>query len=48
VGEKRQGIILDFERFRERAPADSQLLFRSLAKVMEVTGRAVGSVTEGV
>jgi len=45
VGENRQGIILDFELFRERAPADSQLLFRSLAKVMEVTGRAVGSVT---
>jgi hypothetical protein len=45
VGENRQGIILDFELFREHAPADSQLLFRSLTQVMEVTGRQVGSVT---
>ena len=35
----------DFEMFAESAPADSQLLFRSLARVMEVTGRRVGAVS---
>ena len=44
IGENRQGLILDYEIFRESAPADSQLLFRSLARVWGVTGRQVGAV----
>lgn len=44
LGENRQGIILDYEFFRESAPADSQLLFGSLLRVWEATGRHVGSV----
>lgn len=41
---KRQGLILDYEIFRESAPADSQLLFQSLTRVWGVTGRHVGAV----
>ena len=44
VGENRQGIILDYEVFRESAPADSQILFGSLLRVWEATGRHVGAV----
>ena len=44
IGENRQGLILDYEIFRESAPADSQLLFQSLARVWSVTGRHVGAV----
>ena len=44
IGENRQGLILDYEIFRESAPADSQLLFRSLARAWGVTGRQVGAV----
>ena len=45
IGEKRQGLILDYELFRESAPADSQLLFGSLLlRVWEVTGHHVGAV----
>ena len=44
LGENRQGIILDYELFRDPAPADSQLLFRSLLRVFEGTGRHVGAV----
>jgi len=44
LGENRQGIILDYEVFRESAPADSQLLFGSLLRVWEATGRHVGAV----
>jgi hypothetical protein len=43
-GENRQGVILDYELFRESAPADSQLLFGSLLRVWEATGRHVGAV----
>jgi hypothetical protein len=43
-GENRQGVILDYEFFREGAPADSQLLFGSLLRVWEATGRHVGAV----
>jgi hypothetical protein len=44
VGENRQGIILDYEFFRECAPADSQILFGSLLRVWEATGHHVGAV----
>ena len=44
LGENRQGVILDYEIFRESAPADSQLLFGSLLRVWEGTGRHVGAV----
>jgi hypothetical protein len=43
-GENRQGVILDYELFRESAPADSQLLFGSLLRVWEATGRHVVAV----
>ena len=44
LGENRQGVILDYQFFRESAPADSQLLFGSLLRVFEATGRHVGAV----
>jgi len=44
LGENRQGLILDYELFRESAPADSQLLFGSLLRVFEATGRHVDAV----
>jgi hypothetical protein len=44
IGENRQGVILDYEIFREPAPADSQILFGSLLRVWEATGRHVGAV----
>ncbi len=45
IGENRQGIILDYQFFRESAAADSQLLFSSLLRVFEALGRHVESVT---
>jgi len=39
LNENRQGVILDYELFRESAPADSQILFPSLVRVMEATGK---------
>ena len=44
VGENRQGVILDYACFREVAPADHQLLFGSLLRVCQATGRHVGAV----
>ena len=44
LGENRQGLILDYEIFRESAPADSQILFGSLLRVREASGRDVGAV----
>jgi hypothetical protein len=44
LGENRQGVIVDYECFRECAPADSQLLFGSLLRVWEATGQHVGAV----
>ena len=44
IGENRQGVILDHQLFQESAPADSQLLFGSLLRVWEGTGRHVGAV----
>ena len=43
-GENRQGVILDYEIFRESAPADSQTLFGSLVRVYEGTGRCIEAV----
>lgn len=43
LGENRQGVILDYAFFREVAPADHQLLFGSLLRVWEATGRHVGA-----
>lgn len=44
LGENRQGIILDYQLFRDCAPADNQLLFSSLLRVYEGTGRQVEAV----
>jgi hypothetical protein len=44
LGENRQGLILDYEIFRESAPADSQTLFGSLLRVLDGTGRRVLAV----
>jgi len=44
LGENRQGLILDYEMFRESAPADSQVLFGSLLRVRDGLGRDVSSV----
>ena len=43
-GENRQGVILDYEIFRESAPADSQTLFGSLVRVYDATGHCVEAV----
>ena len=44
LGENQQGIILDYEFFRDVAPVDSQLLFGSLLRVLEATGQDVEAV----
>jgi hypothetical protein len=44
LGENRQGIIIDYDLFRDCAPVDSQLLFSSLLRVFEGTGRHVEAV----
>lgn len=44
LGENRQGVIVDFTLIKDQAPADSQLLSGSLARVKEITGRSVKSV----
>jgi hypothetical protein len=44
LGENRQGVIVDYQLFRESAPADSQVLFGSLVRVCEGTGRCVEAV----
>ena len=44
LGENRQGVILDYELWRESAPADTQTLFASLTRVWEMAGRQVGAV----
>jgi hypothetical protein len=44
LGENRQGVILDYEIFREPAPADSQTLFGSLVRVWDATGQRVQAV----
>ena len=44
LGENRQGVILDYEFFPDVAPADHQMLFGSLLRVWEGTGRHVEAV----
>lgn len=44
LGENRQGVIVDYEIFRESAPADSRTLFGSLVRVREGTGKCVEAV----
>ncbi len=44
LGENRQGLIVDYEIFREPAPADSQMLFGSLVRVWDATGQRVQAV----
>jgi IS5 family transposase len=44
LGENRQGVIIDYEIFRESAPADSQTLFCSLNRVWDGTGQRVQAV----
>jgi hypothetical protein len=44
VGENRQGVILDFEVFKDQAPADAQLLQGSLRRVEQTLDRKVGAV----
>ncbi len=44
LGENRQGVIVDYEMFREPAPADSRTLFNSLVRVREGTGHCVEAV----
>jgi hypothetical protein len=44
LGENRQGLILDYALFEESAPADSQVLFESLNRVWDGTGRRVQAV----
>jgi hypothetical protein len=42
-GENRQGLILDYQIFRESAPADNRLLLESLRRVEDLAGRPVGA-----
>jgi len=44
LAENRQGVIVDYELFRESAPADSQTLFDSLVRVWDATGKRVHAV----
>jgi hypothetical protein len=46
LGENRQGLILDYELFRESAPADSQLLFASLERVEKALGTVHAVATD--
>lgn len=47
LGENPQGVIVDYEIFQGSAPADSQLLFGSLIRVLDGTGqRAQAAVTD--
>jgi hypothetical protein len=41
LSENRQGVILDWELFRERAPADSELLPRTIGRMEKAYGRKV-------
>src|SRR5271154_419029 len=44
LGENRQGLILDFQIYQERAPADTHLLVESLERVLAGLGRTVAGV----
>jgi hypothetical protein len=44
LGENPQGVIVDYEIFREAAPADTQLVFCSLVRIEDATGKRVDAV----
>jgi hypothetical protein len=44
MAENIQGVIVDYQMFQESAPSDSKLLFESLVRIREGTGRCVGAV----
>jgi hypothetical protein len=44
LGENQQGLIVDWELFRESAPADSALLPRSVGRMEEVYGAVLKAV----
>src|SRR5437660_4805867 len=44
LGENRQGIILDYQLWREPSPDDVNMLVESLERVNEALGRTVGAV----
>jgi hypothetical protein len=44
LGENPQGVILDYELFRQSAPADSQLVFTPLVRIEDATGKRVQAV----
>ena len=44
LGENPQGVIVDYQIFRDTAPGDSQMLFASLVRIREGTGRCVKAV----
>jgi hypothetical protein len=44
LGENSQGLILDYEIIQESAPADSQLVFTTLVRIEEGTGKRVQAV----
>jgi hypothetical protein len=44
MGENRQGLILDFQIYKEQALADAHLLVESLERVQAALGRTVGGV----
>lgn len=44
VAESRQGLIVDYAIWRESAPAESQVLFESLVRIREASGRRVRAV----
>jgi hypothetical protein len=44
MGENRQGIILDFQIYKEQAPADAHLLVESLERVQAGLGRMASGV----
>jgi Transposase DDE domain len=44
LGENRQGIILDYQVWKDQAPADVNLLAESLERVVTALGRKMGAV----
>jgi hypothetical protein len=44
LGENRQGIILDYQVWKDQAPADVNLLAESLERVVSALGRKMGAV----
>lgn len=44
LGENRQGIILDYQVWKDQAPADVNLLAQSMERVVRALGRKMGAV----